>query len=73
MFLKRRLTAATAVIAAAAIPATTAVAAVPPAANPAQVSASCPADYSGPTNAATGCPWYVMSYTVSPSASLPAS
>ena len=22
---------------------------------------TCPADYSGPTNLATGCPWYLMS------------
>lgn len=39
-----------------------------PVGDPGLLSASCPANYSGPTNPATGCPWYEMSYTASPSA-----
>ncbi|HWE11377.1 MAG TPA: hypothetical protein VG325_18655 [Solirubrobacteraceae bacterium] len=65
MLLKRRLAAFVPVIAAATLGAPVAVAsAAGPAVTPAVTGPSCPAGYSGPTNAATGCPYYVMSYTV---------
>lgn len=66
MFLTRRLAAFTPVIAglalaapvAAASPATTDVA------KPVITGPSCPAGYTGPTNLATGCPYWLMTYTV---------
>ena len=33
-------------------------------ANPVISGPSCPDNYSGPTNLATGCPYYLMTYTV---------
>ena len=69
MILKRRLAASAAALAAmAAVPVTSAGAATIPVGDPGLLSASCPANYSGPTNPATGCPWYVMSYTAGPTA-----
>jgi hypothetical protein len=35
-----------------------------PAPAPVVTGPSCPPGYTGPTNLATGCPYYVMSYTV---------
>jgi hypothetical protein len=64
MFPKRRL-AALPVIAALAVaaPATLATAAPGPG-SPVVSGPSCPDNYAGPTNLATGCPYYLMSYTV---------
>ena len=41
-------------------PATSASAATTPVAASASASPSCPAGYNGPTNLATGCPWWLM-------------
>lgn len=68
MFRKRGLAACTAAVVALAVPATSATAATAAATDPGMLSASCPANYTGPTNAATGCPWYVMTYTAAPAA-----
>ena len=62
MFLTRRLAACTALIAALALPVASASAAPPPGGDQGQGSPHCPSGYSGPLNAATGCPWYVMVY-----------
>jgi hypothetical protein len=66
MFVKRRLAAFAPVITAMAIgfPVALASAATSPAADPVITGPSCPSDYSGPTNLATGCPYWTMSYTV---------
>jgi hypothetical protein len=63
MFLRRRLTAFAALSAAVAVAAPAAVAAGP-AGDPVITGPSCPDGYSGPTNPATGCPYWLMSYTV---------
>ena len=60
MFRKTRVAACTAVIAALAIPVTSASAATTAANDPGTGSPSCPANYTGPTNLATGCPWWTM-------------
>jgi hypothetical protein len=39
-------------------------AATSPATDPVITGPSCPDGYNGPTNAATGCPYWMMSYTV---------
>jgi hypothetical protein len=65
MFLKNRLAAFALVIAALSVAAPgIATAASTPAGKPVVTGPSCPADYAGPTNPATGCPYYLMSYTV---------
>jgi hypothetical protein len=66
MFLKRRLVVFASVTAAlaAALPVAFASAATVPASNPVVTGPSCPAGYTGPTNPATGCPYYTMAYTV---------
>ena len=63
MFLKRRLAAFAAVIAALSVAASASAATVP-VADPVITGPSCPDGYAGPTNLATGCPYWVMSYTV---------
>jgi hypothetical protein len=35
-----------------------------PVAGPVIVGPSCPRDYAGPTNLATGCPYWLMTYTI---------
>ena len=61
MVLKRRLAACAAVLGAVAVPLAPASAAIGDApANPGLGSPRCPAGYSGPTNLATGCPFWVM-------------
>jgi hypothetical protein len=62
MLLKRRLAAFAAVIAALALAAPVASASAPttPGANPGLGSPRCPDGYSGPTNLATGCPWWLI-------------
>jgi hypothetical protein len=66
MFLKRRLAAFALVIAASAVgsPVGLASAATSPATDPVITGPSCPTGYAGPTNLATGCPYWTMSYTV---------
>lgn len=65
MFLKRRLAAFAPVVAALAVGAPAmASAATAPTAKPVVTGPSCPDGYAGPTNPATGCPYYLMSYTV---------
>ncbi|MDX6726644.1 MAG: hypothetical protein QOK49_1449 [Baekduia sp.] len=66
MSLKHRLTAFAAVIAALGVagPAGSASAATRPATDPVITGPSCPDGYAGPTNLATGCPYYLMTYTV---------
>jgi len=66
MSLKRRLTAFAAVIAAVGVggPARSASATAVPVADPVVTGPSCPDGYAGPTNLATGCPYYMMTYTV---------
>jgi hypothetical protein len=60
MVIKRRYVACTAVMAALAVPVTSAGAAT---GSPRPSNPTCPADYHGPTNPATGCPWYLMTDT----------
>jgi hypothetical protein len=66
MFLKRRLAALSAVIAALAVgaPAGLASATAPPVGDPIITGPDCPKGYNGPTNLATGCPWWMMTYSV---------
>jgi hypothetical protein len=66
MFLKRRLAALAPVIAAVAVgaPVALANAASIPVTKPVVTGPSCPDGYAGPTNLATGCPYWMMSYTV---------
>ena len=66
MFLKRRPAAFAAVVAALAVgtPVASANAATLPVADPVITGPSCPDGYDGPTNLATGCPYWTMSYTV---------
>lgn len=66
MFLKRRLAAFAAVTAALAVgaPVASAGAATAAVTDPVITGPSCPDGYSGPTNLATGCPYWLMSYTV---------
>jgi hypothetical protein len=59
MFLTRRF-AAFAAVTVLAVPAASASAATSPATASDQGSPHCPDGYSGPTNLATGCPWYLM-------------
>jgi hypothetical protein len=62
MFLSRRLAACAAVTAAlaAGAPLASASAATVPATDPGLGSPHCPDGYAGPTNLATGCPWWLM-------------
>jgi hypothetical protein len=66
MFLKRRLAALATVIAALAVgaPAGLASAAGVPVSDPIITGPNCPEGYAGPTNLATGCPWWMMTYSV---------
>jgi hypothetical protein len=66
MFLTRRRAAFAPVIAALAVaaPAAPASAATVPAKDPTIAGPSCPDGYAGPTNLATGCPYSLMTYTV---------
>jgi hypothetical protein len=66
MFLRRRLAAFAALSAALAIgaPVASASAATSPSTDPVITGPSCPDGYSGATNPATGCPYWMMSYTV---------
>jgi hypothetical protein len=66
MFLKRRLGVLVPIIAALAVgvPVALASAATIPATKPGVTGPSCPDGYAGPTNLATGCPYWLMSYTV---------
>jgi hypothetical protein len=76
MFLRRRLAAFAVVIASLAVGASAASADVmpiritdPPVAGPTVPGPTvkgpmCPPGYSGPVNLATGCPWWMMIYTV---------
>jgi hypothetical protein len=66
MFLKRRLAAFAAVIAALAVaaPVASTSAATIPATDPVITGPRCPDQYDGPTNLATGCPFWMMSYSL---------
>jgi hypothetical protein len=67
MLLRRRLAAFVAVIASVmAVGAPVALASSTPRApgDPVVTGPSCPDGYNGPTNLATGCPYWLMSYTV---------
>jgi hypothetical protein len=66
MFLKKRLAAFAAVIAAlaAGAPVASTSAAPIPVSDPVITGPSCPDGYNGPTNLATGCPWWLMTYGV---------
>lgn len=66
MFLRTRLAAFAAVIAAVAVgpPVGLASATTRAATDPVITGPSCPDGYAGPTNLATGCPYWLMSYTV---------
>jgi hypothetical protein len=66
VFLKRRLAAFAAVIAALAVaaPVASANAATIPVTDPVITGPGCPDGYDGPTNLATGCPFWMMSYSV---------
>jgi hypothetical protein len=67
MFFKRRLAAFAPVIAALAVaaPVASGSAATSPGTEPILMSTSpsCPAWYNGPTNLATGCPFWLMTYS----------
>jgi hypothetical protein len=60
MFLNRRGAACIAVIAAAAVPVASASATSTRANDAGVGSPRCPDGYVGPTNLATGCPWWLM-------------
>jgi hypothetical protein len=62
MFLKRRLAAFVAVIATLAVAAPVASAITPPGpgTDSGLGSPRCPDGYAGPTNLATGCPWWLI-------------
>ena len=67
--LKRRVAGFAPVIAALALaapvaPVAPAIAAAPAGPAPVVTGPSCPEGYHGPTNLATGCPYWLMSYTV---------
>jgi hypothetical protein len=65
MFLKNRLAAFAPVMATLAVGApAVAAAAATPVGQPVVTGPTCPDGYVGPTNPATGCPSYLMSYTV---------
>jgi hypothetical protein len=65
MFLKRRVAAFGAVIVTlTCAPAALASAATAAPPDPVVMGPSCPAGYNGPTNLATGCPYWLMTYTV---------
>ena len=65
MFLKRRLAAFASLVAAVAIAAPVlSASAAPTPTDPVVEGPSCPEGYAGPTNLATGCPYWMMSYTV---------
>jgi hypothetical protein len=66
MFPKRRLAAFAPVIAALAVgaPVASASGATSPVPDPVITGPSCPEGYAGPTNLATGCPYWMMSYSV---------
>ena len=57
MFFTRSRAACTAVIAALALPVASVMTPMPGPDNP---NPSCPEGYVGPTNPATGCPWWLM-------------
>jgi hypothetical protein len=63
MLLKGRLAVVIAVLAVGA-PAAAAAATAAPATDPVVTGPSCPDGYAGPTNLATGCPFWLMTYTV---------
>ncbi|HMJ35609.1 MAG TPA: hypothetical protein VK501_16995 [Baekduia sp.] len=63
MVLKGRLAVVVAALAVGA-PVAAAAATTAPAADPVVSGPSCPDGYAGPTNLATGCPYWMMSYTV---------
>jgi hypothetical protein len=69
MFLKRRRVGFAAVIAALVVgaPAAAASTSTARATDPVSAGPSCPANYHGPTNLATGCPWWMMTDTGQPS------
>jgi hypothetical protein len=60
MFDKRRLVAGLAVIGALALPVASAGAATTPVNDSSLGSPRCPDNYAGPTNLATGCPYWLM-------------
>jgi hypothetical protein len=66
VFLKSRPAAFAAVVAALAVGAPAGLANTTTTADPAPVitGPSCPDGYSGPVNLATGCPWWMMTYSV---------
>ena len=68
MFVKRGIAALAPVIVALAVgvPAASSAPAIPdpPGPQPVITGPSCPAGYNGPTNLATGCPFWMMTYTV---------
>jgi hypothetical protein len=66
MFRKRRLASFAAFVAALGVGASVASAgaATVPVTDPVITGPSCPPGYSGPTNLATGCPWWMMTYSV---------
>ncbi|HEY6759080.1 MAG TPA: hypothetical protein VI318_06295 [Baekduia sp.] len=63
MLLKGRLAVVIAALVVGA-PAAAAGATAAPATDPVVTGPSCPDGYAGPTNLATGCPYWLMSYTV---------
>jgi hypothetical protein len=63
MLLKERLAVVIAALAVGA-PVAAASAKTAPATDPVVTGPSCPDGYAGPTNLATGCPYWLMSYTV---------
>jgi hypothetical protein len=66
MFLKRRVAALAAVSAALVVgaPGALASATTIPVKQPVVTGPSCPEGYNGPTNLATGCPFWMMTYSV---------